>query len=127
MAEPANLPRPRREPSDVTIRFGLLWFGGIAIALGIVIGIAMVLFPATPAQQAITMPVPQFPVPTLQSSPRAEMAAFLRTELARLNGFGWIDHDRGIVHIPIADAMRKLAAEGIPGWPTPSAPEEANR
>ena len=127
MAEPPNLPRARHEPSEVTIRFGVFWFGGIALALGAVIGIAMTLFASTRTQRTISMPVPQFPAPTLQSSPRAEMAAFLRAELARLNSVGWVDRDRGIVHIPIADAMRKVAAEGIPGWPAPTAPKEAQR
>ena len=127
MAEPPNLPHARREPDDVTIRFGLFWFCGIALALGVVIGIAMILFPSTPAQQAITMPVPQFPAPVLQSSPRAEMATFLRAELARLNSLGWVDRDKGVVHIPIAAAMRKVATEGIPGWPAPAAPKEAQR
>ena len=127
MAEPANLPRARREPSDVTVRFGLFWFCGIALALGVVIGVAMALFPSTPAQPTITMPVPHFPAPVLESSPRAELAAFLRAELARLNSLGWVDRDKGIVHIPIAEAMRKVATEGIPGWPTPAAPKEAQR
>lgn len=127
MAEPPNLPRARHEPSDVTIRFGIFWFGGIAIALGSVIGVAMALFPSTRTQHTVTMPVPQFPAPALQSSPRAEMTAFLRAELARLNSGGWVDRARGIVHIPIADAMRKVAAEGIPGWPTTAAPTEAQR
>ena len=36
------------------------------------------------------------------------------------NGTGWIDKAHGIVHIPIADAMRQVAQEGIPGWPAPT-------
>lgn len=127
MSEPPNLPRARHEPSDVTFRFGALWFGGIAVALGAVIVIAMALFPATRAQHTVSMPVPHFPAPTLQSSPRADMAEFLRAELERLNSFGWVDREKGIVHIPIDQAMRKVVTQGIPGWPAPAAPEEARR
>ena len=47
------------------------------------------------------------------------MARFYAEEMQRLNGTGWIDKAKGTVHIPIADAMRKVAEEGIPGWPTP--------
>ena len=36
------------------------------------------------------------------------------------NGTGWIDKAHGIAHIPIADAMRLVAQEGIPGWPAPT-------
>lgn len=67
----------------------------------------------------VGMPVPNFPAPALQSSPRADMAAFLQAELTRLNGTGWVDRAHGIVHIPIADAMRRVAEDGIAGWPTP--------
>lgn len=125
MSEPPNLPRPRHEPSDVTFEFGVLWFGGIAVTLGAVIGLAMALFPGTRTQHTVSMPVPQFPAPTLRSSPRADMVEFLRAELARLNSTGWVDRGKGIVHIPIDDAMRKVADEGIPGWPTATAPTGA--
>lgn len=127
MSEPPNLPRPRHEPTDVTFRFAVLWFGGIAATLGLFIGIAMALFPATRTQHPVTMPVPQFPAPTLQSSPRADMAEFLRAELERLNSTGWVDRSKATVHIPIADAMRKVADEGIPGWPAPPAPRDVRK
>jgi hypothetical protein len=42
-------------------------------------------------------------------------------EMQILNGSGWVDKERGVVHIPITQAMREVASEGIAGWPT--APE----
>ena len=45
------------------------------------------------------------------------MARFYREEMQWLNGTGWVDKAHGIAHIPIADAMRKVAQENIPGWP----------
>ncbi len=125
MAEPPNLPRARHEHSDVTTRFGVFWFGGITLALGLAIGICMALFRDTLREPVAPMPVPNFPAPVLQSTPRGELAHFLRNELRQLNSLGWIDRKKGTVHIPIADAMRKVAQEGIPGWPKPSAPDEA--
>jgi hypothetical protein len=32
-------------------------------------------------------------------------------QLARLNGYGWVDRDKQIIHIPIDQAMEKLARE----------------
>lgn len=50
--------------------------------------------------------------PELQTTPAEDFAAFRERALARLNGAGWIDRERGIAHIPIEDAMRRLAARG---------------
>lgn len=123
MPEPSNLPRARHEAEDVTIRFGILWFAGLAVALGVVIAVAIMLFPNTVSER-VGPRLPNFPTPALQASPRADMARFLHAELERLNSTGWVDRDKGIVHIPIADAMRKVAQGGIPGWPTPQEPRK---
>jgi hypothetical protein len=45
------------------------------------------------------------------------MRTFLAAELARLNSSGWDDKSKGLGHIPIDDAMRQIAASGIPDWP----------
>jgi hypothetical protein len=42
--------------------------------------------------------------------------------LRQLDSTGWVDQAHGVVHIPIADAMRIVGHEGIPGWPAPEAP-----
>jgi hypothetical protein len=34
-----------------------------------------------------------------------------------LNTYYWIDRDKGIVHIPIAEAMKRVATKGIDGFP----------
>jgi hypothetical protein len=127
MAEPPNLPRARHEHSDVTIRFGIFWFGGITLALGLSIGICMGLFRDTLREALVPTPVPDYPAPTLQSTPRAQMAHFLRNELRWLNSLGWVDRAKGTVHMPIAEAMEKVAREGIKGWPKPPATHEAVR
>jgi hypothetical protein len=45
------------------------------------------------------------------------MQKFEATELARINIFGWDDQAKGIGHIAINDAMRRIAASGISDWP----------
>jgi hypothetical protein len=36
-----------------------------------------------------------------------------------LNGYGWVDRARGVVHIPIERAMEELAAGAVPPPPAP--------
>jgi hypothetical protein len=56
----------------------------------------------------------------LQANPAADLQRFTATELSRLNSVGWADKSRGIVHIPIDEAMDRVAAQGIPDWPASS-------
>ena len=64
--------------------------------------------------RALTVEPPQ---PRLQTDPSEDLARFLADEDKRLNTYYWIDKKKGIVHIPIEQAMRKLAEEGIDGFP----------
>ena len=57
------------------------------------------------------------PAPRLQTNPAADLAKFRTEEAKRLNGYYWADRQKGIVHIPIEEGMKKLAATGIPGFP----------
>ena len=64
------------------------------------------------------MPLPLYPEPRLQPDPQADMQRLRSEEMQILNGTGWVDQDRGVVHIPITQAMQEVAREGIAGWPT---------
>ncbi len=46
----------------------------------------------------------------LQREPEQKRAE----ELDRLNGYGWVDRNKQIVHIPIERAMEKLVAGSKP-------------
>jgi hypothetical protein len=74
--------------------------------------------------QYVARPLPNFAQPQLQASPRADMDRFRSQQLGALNGVYWLDRAHGVVHLPIADAMRKVAEEGIADWP---APKQARR
>ena len=56
------------------------------------------------------------PQPRLQTNPPEDLAEFLTEEDKRLNGYYWVDKQKGIVHIPINEAMKKLARSGIDGF-----------
>ena len=53
-----------------------------------------------------------FPEPTLQKSPQDDLRRFEREQRAALSGYGWVDQSKGLVRIPIGEAMRIIAARG---------------
>ena len=57
------------------------------------------------------------PTPRLQTDPQDDLMRFRAAEEARLESYGWVDRDKGIVHIPIVQAMRNVARRGIDGFP----------
>jgi hypothetical protein len=65
-----------------------------------------------PSPLVKTRQVPPFP--QLQVSPGADMIQFRAAEDAKLNGYGWVDRQTGIVRIPVDRAMDLLAERGLP-------------
>ena len=53
------------------------------------------------------------PEPRLQQFPRNEYYQFHLTEQQKLESYGWVNKDAGIVHIPIEDAMRLALQRGL--------------
>jgi hypothetical protein len=54
------------------------------------------------------------PTPRLQQFPRNEFYDFRRGEQEFLEGYGWMNKEAGIVHIPIEEAMRLTVERGMP-------------
>jgi hypothetical protein len=65
-------------------------------------------------------PTVEPPAPRLQLSPEADLTRFRDAEAARLGSYGWVDRSKGIVHIPIEQAMREIARRGIPDFGKPA-------
>jgi hypothetical protein len=119
MSEKELIPA-QHEPTDVGESYAwittvLLVVAVIAFAL-----LVLLLYPGVLTDRRLHLPLPSVPSPQLQTSSRDDFAKFHSEEMRRLNGAGWIDRQRGVAHIPIADAMRHVAQQGIPGWPTPA-------
>jgi len=53
------------------------------------------------------------PEPRLQQFPRNEYYQFHVSEQQKLEGYGWVNKDAGIVHIPIEQAMRLTLERGL--------------
>jgi hypothetical protein len=57
------------------------------------------------------------PEPRLQSNPRQDMKDLRESEDERLNTFGWVDRNAGVVRIPIDQAMKLTLERGLPSRP----------
>ena len=113
-----RIPVARHERTD--IGEGFIW-GTAALVLAVLALCAfLVLWLYPESRSARTLRLPLYPAPRLQVSPPSDMQRFHRDEMLRLNSTGWVDKAQGVVHIPIADAMREIAQEGIPEWPAAS-------
>lgn len=112
------LPPARHEKTDVAIRPAML--GGVLMlaALAGVVGLTSWLYPGSPGDGVVQLPLPEFPAPRLQTNTAADMEAFRAAQLRQLTTAWWVDRERGVVHLPIDQAMRAVARDGIPDWPT---------
>lgn len=91
--------------------------GALAAGLiGTVVVSLMLIFPDATADRnrGLTTPMPE---PRLQTDPPADFKLYKERSLERLTGYGWTDREGGIAHIPIDEAMRRVAEHGIPDWP----------
>jgi hypothetical protein len=112
-----RIPVARHEPTDIGEAF--IWGVG-ALVLGVLSLCAFLvlwLYPESRLDRTLHLPLPLYPAPRLQIDPAREMQRFYSEEMLRLNSRGWVDEGQGVGHIPIADAMREIAQEGIPEWP----------
>lgn len=57
------------------------------------------------------------PEPRLQLNPPEDLAQFRADEDKQLNSYHWVDKDKGLVHIPISQAMKQVVEKGIDGFP----------
>jgi hypothetical protein len=116
------------ESSDVNVR-SVVTFGVGLLVLGAVVYLVVWVFlgflsqRATRASEQLAYPlavgqgdrVP--PEPRLQTNPRADLRELRESEEKRLDSYGWVDRNAGIVHIPIDDAIKLTLQRGLPARP----------
>lgn len=108
---------PRHERRDIGERFIFLAVGTM-LALLIICALGTLwLYPQSRLDRTLRLPLPVFPKPTLQTNPAADMSAFYAREMQSLETGGRIDGKAGVGQMPIEEAMRQTARDGIPGWP----------
>ncbi len=121
---PADQELVQHEESDVNIR-GIFVFAVSLFVAAVVIHLAVWgVFRYFNAREARASEIRRFPLavgdalpppePRLQETPRVDLQRLREQEQQRLNSYGWIDQAGGVVHIPIADAMKLTLERGLP-------------
>lgn len=116
------------EASDVNIRgvvafgVGLLLLGGVVyVVVWLFLGFLTTRTNQAAAQLAYPLAAGQEdrlpPEPRLQTNPRADLRELRESEDKRLDSYGWVDRNAGIVHIPIDQAMKLTLQQGLPSRP----------
>ena len=99
---------------DIAVR-PIAWVGAtIAAVVALVVALVFVLLHAWKLRpDADRVHLPQavlVPGPAVQSAPQLDLAAYRKEKQRILESAAWVDAQRGIARIPVADAMALLAA-----------------
>jgi hypothetical protein len=104
------------EPTDWSLRPVALLYVAIPVLLAISSFVLIWAYPnALPDVDRALHIAP--PGPRLQTDAQGDLQRFRADEERRLDSYYWIDREKGTVHIPIEQAMKKLVATGAPGFP----------
>ena len=127
-------PEVRYEQSDVRagaiVRFAI----GLVLVVGVSAVVLLGLFklfarqqrrhdppPPPLAQEAGRLP----PGPRLQAAPLQDLEQLRAEEEKELTSYGWVDRTAGIAHIPIDEAIKIVAARGLPQAAASASPSAA--
>lgn len=109
------------EALTVNVRSLMWWMIGLIIVIAVAIGVAAAMAGLLSEQNGILKPpLPAFDVRSIPSEPpvdadlQEELRELRASQRSRLNSYGWIDRDRGIVHIPIEEATQLLLQRNVP-------------
>jgi hypothetical protein len=113
---------PGYETRDISVRV-VTWFAVGLVASTVVIFLVVIGFyrvlesvhPSPDAPSRIALhPHMIAPPPRLQTNETVDLARYEAAEKAKLNTYGWIDKEAGIIHIPIERAMDLITQGGLP-------------
>jgi hypothetical protein len=133
MSEAVKGPNPSQrgyEDSDVSVGRLFAFAAGVAglVIFGVVASAVVFHFfvrhqplgpPASPFENARSLP----PEPRLQIAAPEDLQQYRKDQDSILKSYGWVDHDAGIVRIPIACAMEILLQKGYPVRGAATVPE----
>ena len=94
---------------------GLVLAGVLAVLTIAIVAVSLGFSDAvSDARRSLATPMPE---PRLQTDPPDDLVKLRAREEKELDSYYWIDRDKGIVHIPIDQAMKQVLARGIDGFP----------
>jgi hypothetical protein len=114
--EPKNNLTTDFEPSDWSLRPVALVYLAIPVLLVVSCLVLILAYPNALPDVDRTLRIAP-PGPRLQTDTQGDLQKFRADEERRLDTYYWVDKQKGLVHIPIEQAMKKLAASGAPGFP----------
>jgi hypothetical protein len=123
-AHPGDNPDVHHETTDVNVKGILLFGAGLFVTAVIVHLLVWVLFGFF-SGRADVRAVRQYPLtagrenqlppePRLQANPRDDLIDLHAHEEEVLTTYGWVDKEKGIVRIPIEEAMKIVVERGLP-------------
>ncbi len=105
-----------RSDADAGAAGRFAWFLGFAVL--VVMGLMWFLFDTLAKREASRSPKPAPlavidrnalpPEPRLQSNPVEDLKAIRSQEEVVLTSYGWVDPEKGIVRIPVSEAMKLM-------------------
>ena len=127
----------RYEEKDINER-STFWFGFWVLAVMVVVSVLVKpLYDLLATREDESQPPAAYvagtdpallepPTPRLQVKPEKDLATLRAQEDAILTSYAWVEKDRGIVRLPVEEAMRIVAEHGLPTFSGPGdgEPEE---
>ena len=107
-----------REPEGLSLR----WVLGVGLGTGGFVLAALAgtwLFYREAADPGPFRPPAAHPAPRLQTDPAADLRAFRKQQAQELEGYAWVDRERGLVRIPLDRAMGLIAGRGDAAYDPP--------
>ena len=114
MAADRALP-DRLEPDSTQPKLLLAVAGAVLLLLAIAFGVVLWFYTANVPPHGPTVPK-TFPSPRLMQDESDWLNRTQTEQRARLQGWRWIDRNKGLIAIPIDEAMRRIAARGADGY-----------
>jgi hypothetical protein len=107
---------------DVNPR-AVLWLGAGVLIMAAVVHVVLWLTlqgfqrsaeQSDPPRSPLAAEAPSPPPPHLQDKPQQEYLEYRREQDERLESYGWVDRQQGVVRIPISRAIDLIVEQGLP-------------
>jgi len=110
--------QPGFEESDVNVfavgKFAIGLVLVTILAMGLIIVVFNVLKNMEGGEAKTIDPTKVFPQPQLQKTPIPDLKEVRAKEEQTLTTYGWVDQQKGVVRIPISQAMDLVVKKGLP-------------
>jgi hypothetical protein len=116
---PPDTPHAGHETTDVNVwavgKFAIGLVIVCVVSIGLLFGLLKFFQSREETSVANTVePVKLFPEPQLQKTPILDLKTIRAEEDKLLNGYAWVDQQKGVVRIPLSQAIEVLAKRGLP-------------